>query len=361
MPLAFGSTIGILGGGQLARMLAMAAARLGYKTCVFDPDSGASAAQVTNAHIVAPYDDEAQLEAFARSCAVVTYEFENVPISCVKKINDISLVYPGVKALEISQDRLIEKTFLNNNGISTAPFREVNSDEDLKVALDGFQNQGVLKTRRFGYDGKGQMVLRECTLESLPAIYDQFNGAPLILEGFVPFEREISIMAARGIDGKISLYEPSKNIHINGILYSSTVPAGIPNQTLVAAQEIAITILKQLEYYGVIGIEFFMLQDGRLLVNEIAPRVHNSGHWTEAACLISQFEQHIRAIVGLPLGSTKRHFNCMMQNLIGFDIDDIVKLSTEDNIMINHYGKNITRQGRKMGHFTKIVPITEGF
>jgi 5-(carboxyamino)imidazole ribonucleotide synthase len=357
MALPAGAMIGMMGGGQLARMMCMAAARLGYKTLVFDPDAQAPAAQVANGHIVARYDDVAKLEAFARSCDVVTYEFENVPVSAARIIAKITPVHPGVQALETAQDRLVEKTFLNKAGIATAPFAQVDSDDDLHTALLSFSGHGVLKTRRLGYDGKGQKVLRNPDASSLSGTYAAFGAVPLILEGFVPFEREVSVIAARGLDGRVAVYDPAENIHREGILHSSTVPARLNSQTLDAAKTSAIAILNALDYVGVVGVEFFVLPDGRLIANEIAPRVHNSGHWTEAGCAISQFEQHIRAVAGLALGDPKRHSNCEMENLIGEDISRIDALCAQSDVVVHHYGKTETRAGRKMGHFTRLSPL----
>ncbi len=354
MALPSGSTIGILGGGQLGRMLAMAAARLGYRTIIFDPDANAPAAQVANDHVVADYGNVAALKAFARRCDVVTYEFENVPVEAARAINAITTVSPGPQALEAAQDRLVEKTFLNNAGIKTAPFRTVDNDNDLALALTEFGGNGVLKTRRMGYDGKGQRVFRAGPASQTAGVYEMFGSKPLILEGFVPFEREISVIAARGMDGEVQVFDPAKNVHKSGILHTSTVPALCSSQTRQEAVDAATAILNALSYVGVIGVEFFLLADGTLLANEIAPRVHNSGHWTEAACAVSQFEQHIRAIVGLPLGEPFRHSDCVMENLIGDEISRIEALCREDGVVVHHYGKMEARPGRKMGHFTRL-------
>jgi 5-(carboxyamino)imidazole ribonucleotide synthase len=358
MALTAGATIGMLGGGQLARMMCMAAARLGYKILVFDPDANAPAAQVANNHIVAGYDDTAQLEAFARACDVVTYEFENVPVVAAKTIDAITPVRPGAQALEVAQDRFVEKTFLNEAGIATAPFATVDSDADLRTALAAFAGNGVLKTRRLGYDGKGQKVLRQPDYDSLSGTFASFGSVPLILEGFIPFEREVSVIAARSLNGQIAVFDPAENVHREGILRTSTVPARIESQTLAVAKNAATAILEALDYVGVIGVEFFVLPDGALIANEIAPRVHNSGHWSEAACAISQFEQHIRAVSGLPLGDPKRHSNCVMENLIGDDVSRIAQLCGQTDIVVHHYGKAETRAGRKMGHFTRLFPLT---
>ncbi len=355
MALPAGSTIGILGGGQLGRMLAMAAAKLGYRTIVFDPDARAPAAQVANDHFVAGYDDHAALVDFARRCDVVTYEFENVPVEAARVIETVTPVRPGPQALEAAQDRLVEKTFLNNAGIETALFRTVDSDSDLSAALDEFGGSGVLKTRRLGYDGKGQQVFRSAESPLPAGTYEAFGKTPLILEGFVPFDREISVIAARSQDGKVQVFDPAENVHRGGILHTSTVPASCSAETKQNAVAAAASVLNALSYVGVIGVEFFVLPDGSLLANEIAPRVHNSGHWTEAACAVSQFEQHIRAIAGLPLGEPFRHSDCVMENLVGDDINRIEALCRQDGVVVHHYGKTEARPGRKMGHFTRLM------
>jgi len=355
-PLAPGATIGIVGGGQLGRMLAMAAARLGYHTVVLEPDKACPAAEVVGHHIVASYDDGRALEQLAKLSDVVTYEFENVPVMAARSLADRVPLHPSAEALEAAQDRLSEKIFLNTIGIPTAPFVSVDNDGDLAQGLVRFGGNGVLKTRRLGYDGKGQRVFRQARPEDAGGVVAAMGAVPLILEGLVAFEREISIIAARGLDGTLAAYDPAENIHRNGILFQSTVPAAITDETADAAREAAYAILSALDYIGVIGVEFFVLPDGSLLVNEIAPRVHNSGHWTEAACAISQFEQHIRAIAGLPLGSTARHSDCTMENLIGSDQDRAPALLAEADLVLQLYGKAEARPGRKMGHFTRIRP-----
>ena len=350
-----GSIIGILGGGQLGRMLAMAAARLSYGVVIFDPDPSAPAAQLASSHVRASYDDKDALVKFARQCDVVTYEFENVPVEAANTIAAITPVFPGPNALEAAQDRVAEKIFLNSAGIETASFRAVDALGDLMDGLSAFGGAGVLKTRRFGYDGKGQAVLKSADPANAAKAFAELGGAGLILEGFIPFEVEISVIAARGMDGRIECYDPARNVHRDGILASSTVPSGLPAETETAAKEAASAILKALSYVGVIGVEFFVLADGKLLVNEIAPRVHNSGHWTEAACVISQFEQHIRAIAGLPLCDPRRHFDCVMENLIGFDVERAAALANEPDVYLHLYGKAEPRPGRKMGHFTRVA------
>lgn len=352
-----GSTIGILGGGQLGRMLAMAAARLGYRTIVLEPDANCPAKQVASQHLCAAYDDKAALAELAQLCDVVTYEFENVSVDAAQALGERKPLFPPAVALDVAQDRNSEKVFLNSNGIATAPFAVVNSLDDLQRGLAAFSDQGVLKTRRLGYDGKGQRVLRNASTEDVERAYNELSDAPLILEGFVPFVREISVIAARSQNGEVACYEPSENVHRDGILFRSTVPAQVSGDTMEAAQVIAGRILDALGYVGVIGVEFFVLDDGTLLVNEIAPRVHNSGHWTEAACAISQFEQHIRAVAGLPLGDTRRHSDCVMENLLGDEQNRAVELLAEPDLVLHLYGKAEPRPGRKMGHFTRLSRI----
>ncbi|RTL99121.1 MAG: 5-(carboxyamino)imidazole ribonucleotide synthase [Hyphomicrobiales bacterium] len=354
MSLAPGSTIGIIGGGQLGRMLAMAAARLGYRITVLEPQADCPAAQVANRQIVAAYDDPAALAELAAASAVVTYEFENVPVAAAETLSAKVPVHPPARALEVAQDRVTEKSFLNGIGIPTAAFRPVDNDDQLTEALKTFNGSGVLKTRRMGYDGKGQRVFRNMETGGFAGTCEAMGNVPLILESLVAFEREISVIAARGLDGTIAAFDPAENVHSEGILRTSTLPAAIGPETAAAAKGAAAKILSALDYVGVIGVEFFVLADGSLLANELAPRVHNSGHWTEAACIISQFEQHIRAVAGLPLGSPARHSDCVMENLIGDDMLKVPALLNEPDLMLHLYGKAESRPGRKMGHFTRI-------
>ncbi|WP_173934262.1 5-(carboxyamino)imidazole ribonucleotide synthase [Chelativorans sp. Marseille-P2723] len=355
-PLPPGSTIGIVGGGQLGRMLAMAAARLGYRTAILEPDRDCPAAQVANLHIAAAYDDARALERFIQACDVVTYEFENVPVETARTLAERVTVHPAVEALEMAQDRLWEKIFFNSMGIETAPFASVETLQQLEDELRRFGGNGVLKTRRMGYDGKGQCYLREASDEAVKRALESFGDAPLILEGFIAYEREISVIAARGIDGSVAAYDIVENIHHHGILTRSVIPASVASSTAETAREYATEVLSALNYVGVIGIEFFVLPDGRLLANEMAPRVHNSGHWTEAACAISQFEQHIRAISGLPLGDTARHSDCIMENLLGADQERTPELLKQPDLVLHLYGKAKARAGRKVGHFTRLFP-----
>ncbi len=345
-------TIGIIGGGQLGRMLAMAAARLNFHTIILEPQKDCPAAQVANRQIVAAYDDEKALAKLAEACDIVTYEFENVPVAAAEALAQVVTVYPPPRALEISQDRLTEKQFLNECGIVTAEFAQVDSQEELESALSRFGRKGVLKTRRLGYDGKGQKLFRG--EETAEGVFEELGGVPLILESLVPFVREVSMVAARGTDGSIAFYDTAENVHKNGILHTSTLPANIAGDTAAAAEAAARSILDTLGYVGVIAVELFVLEDGSIAANEIAPRVHNSGHWTEAACTISQFEQHIRAVAGLPLGNTTRHSDCVMTNLIGDDIKDLSHWLNRQDAYIHLYGKAEARPGRKMGHVTAL-------
>jgi 5-(carboxyamino)imidazole ribonucleotide synthase len=347
-------TIGIIGGGQLGRMLAIAAARLNFRTVVLEPQADCPAAQLANRQIIAAYDDPAGLAALAEACDVVTYEFENVPVVAAETLARSVPVYPPPKALEAAQDRLVEKRFINGCGIPTARFHAVDSQADLEAGLRDFSGQGVLKTRRLGYDGKGQKVFRS-QADSPEGAYAALGSVPLVLESFVAFEREVSIIAARAADGTVACFDPAENVHRNGILHTSTVPAAISATTAAAARNAAETILAALDYVGVIGIEFFVLADGGLIANEMAPRVHNSGHWTEAACVVSQFEQHIRAVAGLPLGNAGRHSDCVMQNLIGDDILAVPEWLKRKDALVHLYGKTQSRPGRKMGHVTTLT------
>ena len=345
------STIGIIGGGQLGRMLAIAAARLNFRVIVLEPQPDCPASQVATRQIAAAYDDASALAELAEACDVVTYEFENVPVAAASSLAERVPVHPPPRALEVSQDRLVEKRFINGCGIATADFAPVDTKADLEAALDRFGGVGVLKTRRMGYDGKGQRLFRS-PADDRAGAFAALGGVPLILESLVAFEREISIIAARGRDGETCCFDPAENVHRDGILHTSTVPAGIGEATADQARRAARAILDRLDYVGVIGVEFFVLADGALLVNEIAPRVHNSGHWTEAACVISQFEQHIRAVAGLPLGDSRRHSDCVMQNLVGDDMADVPAWLAKPDVLLHLYGKTEARPGRKMGHVT---------
>ena len=349
--LKTGDTIGILGGGQLGRMLAVAAARLGFKTCIFEPGGDCPASHVANYHFQKPYDDLDALKQFAQSVDVITYEFENIPTSALDALEAIKPIHPNRKALATSQDRLTEKDFLTGLGLKTAPYADVLDAASLDAAIRRIGTPAILKTRRMGYDGKGQSRLMSPE-DAAKALADM-NGAPAILEGFVDFTHEVSVIAARGLDGAVSCYDPGENVHTDGILSTTTVPANLTSSQRTDAVLLAAQILNALDYVGVLGVELFVTPQG-LIVNEIAPRVHNSGHWTQNGCTICQFEQHIRAIAGWPLGDGSRHSNVIMENLIGDDvarIPDIAK--TKDAIHL--YGKADAKPGRKMGHINRIT------
>ncbi|MBF9029268.1 5-(carboxyamino)imidazole ribonucleotide synthase [Rhodobacterales bacterium HKCCE3408] len=350
-PLAPGSTIGILGGGQLGRMLAMAAARLGYRCHIYEPGA-APAADVAAGWTQAPYDDVEALTSFARACDLVTFEFENIPAAALERLTSLVPLFPDRRALEVSQDRLTEKRFLRDIGLATAPFGAVDGPESLGHALSETGMPAILKTRRFGYDGKGQARIAD--MNEAKTALATFGGAPAIAEGVVPFSIEISVIAARGRDGSVSAYDPGENVHEDGILSTTTVPARIPPGLKTDAVLIASRILNALDYVGVLGVELFVTADG-LVVNEIAPRVHNSGHWTQAGCAVDQFEQHIRAIAGWPLGDGSRHADVRMENLIGDDVHRAVALAAEPGVQVHLYGKGEVRAGRKMGHVNRVM------
>ncbi len=356
MALKPGSTIGIIGGGQLARMLAMAAARLGLRIAVLEPDKNCPAAQVANDHLIYNYDDEAGLAALAEIADVITYEFENVPVGSAKFLEQRSTLYPPSKALEISQDRLVEKDFINGLGIATAGYFDIENLQDLNSALEKFGGGGILKTRRLGYDGKGQVRFDNDDLALIEQKFRAFGSVPAIVEELVSFEREISVIASRDVAGNFSAFDPAWNTHRDGILRQSVVPSGVSENVEAKACAIAQKIMDELSYVGVMGTEFFVTEEQQLLVNEIAPRVHNSGHWTEAACTVSQFEQHIRAIAEWPLGDNARHSNCTMENIIGNEVDGVELAPFEGAHLLHLYGKNDVRAGRKMGHLTRLSP-----
>ena len=351
--LAPGAVIGILGGGQLGRMLAVAASRLGLKVHVFEPAAAAPAGDVAHAVTTAGYDDEAALRAFAASVDVVTYEFENIPTSALDLLESLRPIRPNRRALAISQDRVTEKTFLNGLGLVTAPWAAVESPAGLGTALAAIGCPAILKTTRLGYDGKGQA--RIMAPDDAPAALAAMNGAPAVLEGFVAFTSEISVIAARGLDGQVAAFDPGENIHRDGILRTTTVPARLSPALRTDAVLIAARILNALDHVGVLGVELFVTPQG-LLVNEIAPRVHNSGHWTQQGCAVDQFEQHIRAVAGWPLGDGSRHADVLMENLIGDDVDRVPALAREAGVAIHLYGKGAPRPGRKMGHVNRVKP-----
>lgn len=350
-PLPQGATIGILGGGQLGRMLSVAAARLGFRSHVFEPAANPPAAHVADRVTMAGYDDAAALAAFAASVDVITYEFENIPTAALDLLEAAKPIRPNRRALAVSQDRIAEKDFLTGLGLSVAPYGAVDSLDDLHAALGRIGAPAILKTTRLGYDGKGQARLR--TAEDAEAAFAAMGGAAAVLEGFVNFSHEVSVIAARGIDGAVACYDPGENVHRDGILHTTTVPARLSAAQRADAVLIAARILNALDYVGVMGVELFVTPQG-LLVNEIAPRVHNSGHWTQNGCAVDQFEQHIRAVAGWPLGDGNRYVDVMMENLIGDDVLRVPQIAGERNAALHLYGKSEARPGRKMGHVNRI-------
>ena len=345
-PLPQGANIGILGGGQLGRMLAVAASRLGLKAHIFEPGANPPAGQVADQVTTASYEDEAALRRFAQSVDVITYEFENIPTSALDILEQIRPIHPGRLALAISQDRLSEKEFLTGLGLKVAPYANVTSAAEAEAAAQSIGTPSILKTRRMGYDGKGQVRLKN--VSDMEQAWQAMQGAPSVLEGFINFSHEVSVIAARTSDGQVACYDPGENVHREGILHSTTVPASLSAAQRMDAVLLAGQILNALDYVGVMGVELFVTAGG-LIVNEIAPRVHNSGHWTQNGCDICQFEQHIRAVAGWPLGDGSRHSDMRMENLIGADMDRVPELR-KTNAALHLYGKSEVKPGRKMGH-----------
>ena len=353
-----GSTIGILGGGQLGRMLAMSAARLGYRCIGFAPEGDNVAAPVSADFFASKWDHTAALAAFAAQCDAVTWEFENVPLAAVDAVSGggpAERLFPPRRALEVAQDRLNEKRFVEELGGRTAPYLAVDTRADIAKAAQRIGTPGILKTRREGYDGKGQRWVEHAA--DAAAAFAALGGVPVILEAPADFVRELSIIAARGRDGATAIYPLAENHHEGGILRRSLAPAQVSPQLAEQAERIAARVLQGLDYVGVVGIELFELKDGRLLVNEIAPRVHNTGHWTQDGCEADQFEQHIRAIAGWPLGPTAAIARVEMLNLLGDEADAWAKLAHEPETRLHLYGKREAKPGRKMGHVNKLKPL----
>jgi len=345
--LKTGATIGILGGGQLGRMLAVAAARLGFRTHIFEPGANPPAGDVAHALTTAGYDDVDALTAFAKSVDIVTFEFENIPTDALDVIENITPIRPNREALRTSQDRLVEKQFLEGLGLTVAPFADIANAADLEAAMTTIGAPSILKTRRFGYDGKGQSRLRSAD-DAAEALADM-AGNPAVLEGFVNFTAEVSVIAARSPSGEVACFDPGENVHRDGILHTTTVPARLSAAQRMDAVLLAAKILNALDYVGVLGVELFVTPQG-FIVNEIAPRVHNSGHWTQNGCAVDQFEQHIRAVAGWPLGDGSRYADVVMENLIGDDMDRVPELAKQRDTALHLYGKADVKPGRKMGH-----------
>ena len=355
--LAPGAVLGILGGGQLARMMALAAADLGVRAHIFAPEPDSPAFDVAARHTVGDYEDEAALARFADAVDVVTYEFENVPAATAAFLAARTPLHPGARALGLTQDRLSEKTFVAGLGLAVAPFRAVDSLADLEAAVDALGRPSILKTRRFGYDGKGQVKIAADT--DLAEAYEAIGHFPAILEGFVPFSREVSVVAARGSDGAFAAFDLCENEHRDHILAFTRVPARVSAPAALAAGEAARKIGAALGYVGVFAVEMFVVGEGAdetVIVNEIAPRVHNSGHWTSEGAQTSQFHQHVRAVCGFPLGSAARRGRIEMENLIGDAGLRWRALLAEPGAHLHLYGKRDARPGRKMGHVTRIRP-----
>jgi 5-(carboxyamino)imidazole ribonucleotide synthase len=349
------STIGILGGGQLGRMLALAAAQLGFKCHVFAPTPDAPAFDVVHRVTMADYTDTGALDRFATDVDVITYEFENVPAETATFLAARKPVVPDPRVLAITQDRAVEKEFVAGLGIPVTPFARVDSSDGIAAALERVGRPAVLKTRRFGYDGTGQTTIRPGS--DLDAAWREIGGQPAILEAFIPFEREVSIVAARSRSGEVECFDLTENEHSHHILKISRVPANVPDDVAAAARRIGGVIADAFQYVGVLAVEMFVVRNDRgtqLLVNEIAPRVHNSGHWTMDGASVSQFEQHIRAVAGWPLGRPMRRGRVEMTNLIGAEVDDYARWLTVPGASVHLYGKAHARPGRKMGHVNRV-------
>ena len=354
MMLAPGATIGILGGGQLGRMIAAAAARLGYRSHVFTPEADSPAGQVTPLVTTAAFDDEAALTRFAASVEIVTFEFENVPAATAEFIAGLGkTMHPGPAVLRITQDRLREKDFLRSIDVGTTAYREVTALAGLRRAVRDVGPHGVLKTVRLGYDGKGQVMLGPDA--DLAAAWRKIGGEIAILESFVDFVCEISVIVARTAQGAGATYPPVENQHVNHILDTTIAPARVAPAIAMRAEAIARHVADKLDIVGLLAVEMFVTPEGELLVNELAPRPHNSGHWTIDACHTSQFEQLVRAICGLPLGSTEHHSEAVMKNLIGTDVEKWREIIGDPAAKLHLYGKSEARPGRKMGHVTRLI------
>jgi 5-(carboxyamino)imidazole ribonucleotide synthase len=354
-PLPPDATIGIVGGGQLGRMSALAAARLGYRCHILSPEVDCPAARVSAGHTLGDYEDPAALEHFAAHADVITFEFENVSATGLDLLAARKPVRPGTAILRVSQDRAVEKSFLNGIGVPTAPWRPVASLAELQDAAAALGLPAILKTTRLGYDGKGQAMLRG--EGDLAPAFKRLAPKPLILEGFVDFACEISVIVARGADGAMTSFDAVENRHRDHILDLTLAPARIPQQTAAAATALARRVAEGLDLVGLLAVEMFVTADNRVLVNEIAPRPHNSGHWTIDACPASQFELHIRAVAGLPLPNATRHADAVMKNLVGpEEIALWPQILATPGLIPHHYGKTEVRPGRKLGHVTRLFP-----
>jgi 5-(carboxyamino)imidazole ribonucleotide synthase len=353
-PLPPGATIGILGGGQLGRMLAIAAAQLGFDVAIYTDEDDSPASRVAARTWVGDYRDQTKLRDFAQHVAIVTTEFENVPAETASALIDAGVVVsPNPNVLAVAQDRFDEKSYFQSAGIATPAFAAVASQADLDAALAEIRAPAILKTRRLGYDGRGQIRIGDA--DAAAGAYEKL-GALGILEAFCGFTREVSVIAARDPGGAMAFYDLCENVHAHGILSRTTLPAKVSAATQEQAEAAARSVMQAFDYIGVLTIEFFLMPDGSLVANEMAPRVHNSGHWTIEGAATSQFEQHIRAIAGWPLGSTERLFDIEMDNLIGEEVLRWPELLTERGAHLHLYGKRDIRPGRKLGHLTRLAP-----
>ncbi len=346
-----GATLGMLGGGQLGRMFTLRARAMGYRVIVLDPDPDSPAGHAANLHIHAGYDDQAALDRLALECAVISTEFENIPARVLEHLAERVPVRPSAAAVAVAQDRITEKSFLRDHGFATAEFRAVASAKDAAKALAQIGAPALLKTSRMGYDGKGQAKVTTAT--EVEAAFTRFGGVPCILERLVPLDLEVSVVLARGLDGAIQAYPPGENVHRNGILHTTTVPARISPALADEARRVASAVAEKLGYVGVLGVELFV-SGTKVLVNEIAPRPHNSGHWTQDAATTDQFEQQVRAMCGLPLGSPALMTPVAMVNILGdawtHGEPDWATVLGMTGVVLHLYGKKEPRPGRKMGH-----------
>ena len=357
-------TLGILGGGQLGRMSAMAAARLGIAVIIFSPENDCPASYVAKETIAADYDDKEALEELSNKTDIITYEFENIPLETIKYLEELkpNSVLPEKTLLEVSQDRIKEKTFLNHLNIKTTRWEKITDiDCIIKTFNEWNCDDFILKTSRFGYDGKGQIKCNSLNVDENEQLLEFIKASKdcgIIMEEIVPFTKEISIIIARDYTGKTAIYGPMLNEHKNHILYKTTIPCELHNKSKELALNVSETIAKAVNLRGILTVEFFVCHDDSILVNEIAPRTHNSGHWSIDACCVSQFENHIRSVCGLPIGSPKRHSNAVMLNLIGDEVKNIDQYIEDDFSNIHLYGKKQIKSGRKMGHITILTPKT---
>ena len=340
-------TLGIIGAGQLGKMIGLAAANLGIKVCFYDPDPNAPAKSISNFFYNEKYTNKKKISEFSKKCDFVTYEFENIPVNSLKVLEKKNKVYPNINALKISQDRYLEKSFIRNLGIKTANFQKIINHSSIEKFLKKNQGKGIIKTRRLGYDGKGQYRAR---LENFKKIKLDLKSNSYIIEKFIPFNKEISVIAVREKNGLVKTFEPSENYHKEGILRKTTFPSSLPENYIIKAKKIAKSIIKKLRIVGILAVEMFVLEDGQILVNEIAPRPHNSGHWTLDGCNISQFEALVRIIFGIPIPKMTYVKQCKMINLLGDNYQDYKKYLTKKNHKVYIYGKSKLKKTRKMGH-----------